>query len=452
MPSTPTSHAPLRRLLARPTFRRWAVANLFARLPLTMALLALVLVGERLDGSLAVGAVLAGVSTFTAGLTAQWRGRMLDRVELRQGLRRHLLLASLAAAAIAAGAAWGAPVWAVAVLTAAQGVASAAVLGGFRALLVPSVPEEEIEAANAMDAVFLEVAFVAGPALAGALALAVGAIGVIALMSASFAVAAVLVGSLPRRDPQPAALDGPSPWRLPGARSVYALAFGLGLSLGGWEATMPVRVTDLGLEPATAGPLLALTALGSGLAGLAAAAQRDSLRRARPVAAALMAAFAVVLVSTGRAPTVLLLGIALFAAGLPIAPLNALGTLALQRLVPRPRHAEGFALLSAVVLVGAGTGQALSGVVVGRVGASTVILALAAPPALCAAVVIGATLRRRRLGLPLGITVPDPADTAPDARTGALHAPRDGGAAQRPDGHPTGTGPTAEGATTRRRS
>lgn len=404
--------APLRRLLRRPTFRRWAVANLFARLPLTMSLLALVLVGERIDGSLATGAVLAGVATFSSGLTAQWRGRTLDRTELRQGLRRHLALSALAVGAVSVAAGAQAPVWMFVVLTATQGVAAAAVLGGFRALLVPTVPEPELEAANAIDAVFVEVAFVAGPALAGALSLIIGPVGVLIVMSLSFAAASGLVMSLPPREPQAHALPGPAPWRLPGARAVYALAFTLGAPLGGWEATMPARVASLGWEAAAAGPLLALTALGSGVAGLVAAGRRDTLRRARTTAALLMAAFALVLALTGVAPTLPLLALALLTAGAPIAPLNALGTLALQRLVPRARHAEGFAMLTAVVLVGAGAGQALTGAFVARVGPTRVIVALAVLPAVSALSVAAAAVRRRRRGLPTGI-VPDEPVRAP---------------------------------------
>lgn len=54
----------MRVLLATRSFRLWAVANLFARLPLTMQLLALVLAGEAATGSLAIGAQLGAVRSF----------------------------------------------------------------------------------------------------------------------------------------------------------------------------------------------------------------------------------------------------------------------------------------------------------------------------------------------------------------------------------------------------
>ena len=94
-----------------------------------------------------------------------------------------------------------------------------------------------------------------------------------------------------------------------------------------------------------AGPwLLALTALGSGLAGIAAANMRDPLRRGRALAAGLMAVFALSFVPTAVAGSVAVLAVALFVVGVPIAPLNALAGLAIQRIVAEPRQVATFEL------------------------------------------------------------------------------------------------------------
>ncbi len=413
-----TAHdSPLRGLLRNPLFRRWAVANLFARIPLTMNLLALVLVGEAATGSLATGATLAGILTFTSGLLAQPRGRLLDRMELRSGLRRDLLLSAAVVVALAVAVTAGVPVWVLGVLSATVGVASAALLGGFRALLVPTVTAAEIEPANALDAVFVEVAFVAGPALAGAAALVIGPIGVLWLQASAFGIAAWLLSGLPTRPPvADLSRAGPAPLRTRGATSVYLLAFGPGLALGAWEATMPARLEAFGWEPAAAGPLLALTALGSGLAGLVAANQRDPLRHGRMLAAVLFVVFAAVLVPTGVAPTIALLSIALFAVGVPIAPLNALAGLALQRIVAAPRRAEGFALYPAMILIGAGSGQALAGVALRVLSPGALIVVAALVPASLGAIVAAAIVRRRVRGLPPGVGYPhDPLIADPEA-------------------------------------
>jgi hypothetical protein len=325
---------------------------------------------------------------------------------------------------IAVAASTGAPVWVLGVLAAAEGAASAAVLGGFRALLVPTVSAEEIEPANALDAVFVEVAFVAGPAVAGAAALVVGPIGVLVLQAAAFAIAALLLGGLPTRPPAPDLdLAGAAPLRTRGARSIYLLAFGPGLALGAWEASMPARLDAFGWEPASAGPLLALTALGSGLAGVAVANMRDPLRRGRALAAALLAVFALSFVPTAVAGSVAVLAVALFVVGVPIAPLNALAGLAIQRIVAEPRQAEGFSLYPAMILIGAGTGQAVAGVALDLVPPATFILVIALVPLALTMAVLAAILRRRALGIPTGVGYPhDPvvADPAVSAVRGAV--------------------------------
>ena len=103
--------------------------------------------------------------------------------------------------------------------------------------------------------------------------------------------------------------------------------------------------------------MLALTALGSGVAGVIAANRANQLRRGRIVAGVLMLALAIGFLPSALAPGLVLLGLAMFAVGLPIAPLNALASYALQRIVAEPRQAEGFSLFTAMILIGAGSGQ-----------------------------------------------------------------------------------------------
>jgi predicted MFS family arabinose efflux permease len=162
---------------------------------------------------------------------------------------------------------------------------------------------------------------------------------------------------------------------------VYGLAVLLGVCLGLFESIMPARVAELGLAAASAGPLLSLVAAGSGLGGLLASAR---IQRADPgrLAVALLAALGALMVPSAMTGSPWLLGCALFLLGLPIAPLNALGTLQLQRTVPGGRQAEGFALLLAAVLVGAGLGNTLTSRLLDALGPSALIAAAAAlrPP------------------------------------------------------------------------
>ncbi|MGI9017537.1 MAG: hypothetical protein ACR2HR_10630 [Euzebya sp.] len=185
---------PIRRLAAQPTFRRWAVANLFARLPLTMNLLVLVLVGKAVTGSVATGAILAGVSTFAAG-------------------------ACVAVAVVGAATYFRAPVAVLLVLAVGLGVSYAAILGGYRSLLVRAVSGEDLETANAIDAVFVEVAFVVGPALAGAIGLFLPPSGILLVMTVLLVLAVVLTAGLPHREPAAFGVvpAGPAPLQTHGA-------------------------------------------------------------------------------------------------------------------------------------------------------------------------------------------------------------------------------------------
>ena len=390
-------------LVRQPQWRRWTLASFLGRLPLTMTLLALVLVGEQVTGSLAVGAQLAGVATLTAGIAAPLRGRQLDRGGLREGLRNAALLtaAVLFAQVVAVLAGW--PLAVLYVLAAAQGASFAALSGGYRALLVPVVSAEDLPRANTLEAVFIEVAFVAGPSLAGILALLVGPVGVLLAMAGAALASALLVMTLPAV-PGAGEHSDAAPWRAPGAAAVYLLALVMGVTVGLLESALPARAEELGTAAASAGPLLALTAAGSAVGGIFAALRADHRRHQARVAVALLVLFGVLLAGLAASGSIVMLAVLLFAVGVPIAPLNALGSLRLQDTVPARRLGEGFAVYTAMILVGAGIGQSITGQLLDTVGARALLVGCGIAPVAAAAVVAAVVLRRRRTSTP----VPEP--------------------------------------------
>lgn len=386
----------LRRLARQRAWMRWTLASFLARLPITMTLIALVLAGEKATGSLAIGAQLAGVATVVSGLSAPLRGRRLDGRELRRGLQVACLGGGLVLGAQAAAVAASAPVTVLFALATAQGVALAAVSGGYRALLASVVPRADLSRANAVEAVFVELAFVSGPALAGVLALVLGPVGVLVAMAASAFASAAVAAGLPVLHP-PEQRTGARPWRVPGVLPVYGVAFSMGITVGLFESALPARAADLGYAAASAGPLLALLAAGSGLGGLIATVRDDGARRARLQAAILLGGFGLLLVAPAATGSVVLLGAALLLAGMPIAPLNALGAMLLQETVPAGRQAEGFAAYVASIMLGIGAGQVLTGFLLGPLGAQGVLYTCAGLPALAAVVVAQRGWRARRV-------------------------------------------------------
>lgn len=366
-------------------WRRWTLASFLARLPATMTLLALVLAGERVTGSVAIGAQLAGVATGVGGLAALWRGRRLDRAELRGGLQRACLLLAAVLAAEAAAVALRAPVGLLFALAAVHGLASAGILGGFRALLPAVTPPALRARANVLDAVGIEVAFVSGPALAGILALVTGPAGVLALMAAAAVAAVAVSASLPRHESVSSA-GLASPLSVPAARVVYALTLAIGFTFGVFESAVPARLPELGMSVTSAGPMLALIAAGSAVGGLLAARSAESQVDPVPRTTLLLAALGLLIVPLALLGVPVALGVALFAAGMPIAPLNGIGALVLSKRVPAGRQAEGFAAFSASILIGAGLGQLTAGRLLDAVGPQRLLEGAGVVPLLLALV------------------------------------------------------------------
>lgn len=382
-------------------YRRWLAASFFARLPNTMTLLVLVLAGEAATGSVAVGAQIAGVAIGTAGLAAPLRGRGLDRMGLQRGLLQATAVSAAVFFAQAVAVDARVPTILLFALAFVQGVVFAPTAGGYRALLASTLEPSALPRANVLDAVFTEVAFVTGPALAGTLAIVATPAQLLLVMAVFSGLAALITITLPAAPPHVEARSGLAPWRVAGARVVYAIAGLLGLTFGLLEASFPARVEELGRAVASAGPFLALIAAGSAVGGLIASTSSDLRAREVRLAVGLLLAMGASFVPPALLTTTVPLGVALFVSGLPIAPLNALGASRLQHELPPGRLGEGFALYTAVILVGAGTGQVLVGALLPRTGAVALLLAGAA---VCggAGLVLAAGATRRRSAPPVG--------------------------------------------------
>ena len=406
-------------LVRQPLWRRWTVASFLSRLPVTMSLLAFVLVGDQATGSLAVGASLAGAATVTSGLASPLRGRALDRGELRAGLQRASAINAGALLALAVAVALGAPIAVLFMLAILQGVATAAISGGMRALLPVIVPARDLERANTIEAVSIELAFVVGPTLAGTLALFVAPTVVLVVMAAAAAAAVWVMRPLPRLVP-PAERPVAAPWRIPGIKPVLAVTVAVGMTVGVFEAALPPRAEQLGLSAAAAGPLLAFVAAGSGLGGILASGMEGAAARTQRLAPRYLAPLGALILPLALVPSVPLLTVCLFLAGLPIAPLNALGAMRLHASVPAGRQAEGFSVYVATIVLGAGLGQSLVGVLLPRTGPQALLAGGAAVPLIVAGI-IAARTRASRRG-PAGVTLetghPRRALRPPDIRRG----------------------------------
>ncbi len=369
-----------------------------------MVIIALVLSGKRL-GSYGLGAALAGLYTVAAGLGALWRGRALDRRELRRALAGELLLAAGSFAVTATLVAAQAPVPLVAVTVVTAGVASSAVFAGYRTFLPEVVRPELVPAAYAIDAVLIEVAFVTGPAVAGGLSLLVGPVGVLLAMAVFGAVGAALAATrLPLRPPMPAAPGGApaaAPWSNPEVVANYAVTASVGMVIGLIEAGFAPLAVVLGAEDGIGGVLSAAYALGSGLGGLVFATRLESRRHPGRLALVLTVVLGLLVLPSAAASSIPVLIAVLVLGGLPFATANAAAATHLRARLHPGRATEGFALQSSSVLLGLAAGNGAASVALGADASPRLLYVIAAVPPLVAVAGVAAWAAasgRRRTG------------------------------------------------------
>ena len=366
-----------RRILAVPGTLLFSATGLVARLPISMVSLGIVLLVSAETGSYGLAGSVSAVYLLANGGFAIVQGRLLDR--LGQG-RVLPVVVSLFGAALAlliwsVQAEW--PVALTYLLAAVAGAGLPSVGSCVRARWshVLDAPDQ-LQTAFALEAVVDESVFMLGPILVTVLATALHPVAGLA----SALVAGVL-GTwffAAQRATEPPAhasggTSGPRP-RMPWA-TVLPLALvstALGTLFGAAEVTAVAFSGEQG-NRGYAGPLLALWALGSLLAGLLTGA--INWRRG-PDVRVKWGAFAmfVAMVPLTFIGSVGVMGAALLLAGFAIAP-TLIATMSLtEQEVPSGRLTEGMAIMHTGLVAGVAPGATLAGIVVDAAGASPAFL------------------------------------------------------------------------------
>jgi MFS family permease len=199
-------------VLRHPDFRRLWLGQLLSTIGDRLVTVALALfVVERTGSAGDLAIVLAAYSLPLVGLVligGVWADRLpRQRIMIATDLVRaalHALLATL----ILTGAV---EIWMVAAIEALMGTCEAFFRPAYSGLVPQTVPEDEIQHANAITAGSASVAEMVGPLIATALVLGIGAGEAFAVDAASFLVSAVLLSRVrarPRGEPAPR-----QPWR-----------------------------------------------------------------------------------------------------------------------------------------------------------------------------------------------------------------------------------------------
>jgi MFS family permease len=366
-----------RRILRHPGALRFSLAALFARLPISMIGLGIVLLVSAATGKYGVaGAVSAAYMFANAGL-AIVQGRLIDRF----GQGRVLASASLgfggsvALLATSVQAEW--PVGTTYVFAAMAGGCLPQVGSSVRARWSHVLDRPaDVQTAYALEAVLDEAVFILGPIIVTVLATAWHPVAGIAV-----AVLACVGGTLwfssQRATEPPAHPRGETsgtrpamPWRTVIPLAVACAA--LGVLFGAAEVTTVAFADEQG-HKAVSGVLLALWALGSLTSGVITGAihwRRGPSVRLRWGALAMACAMSP-LYFVGSLPA---MGATLFVAGFAIAPTMIAAMSLTEEVVPPGRLTEGMAIMQTGLVAGVAPGATLSGLVVDHQGASAAYL------------------------------------------------------------------------------
>jgi len=385
-------------LLSQRTWQRWTLSSFLARLPITMALFGLVLAGHAETGSLATGALLAGVTTFCAGLAGPLRGRLLDRGELRRGLQRNCFLTSGLFAAVAVCVALRVQIIVLYGLCVCLGYAFSGIYGGFRALLIVAVKPDRLRRAHFVESLMVEASWGIGPLIATILAELGGAVAVLAGIAAISLLAGISLIGVVQSDPRPRSCTNILRQRLD-IRVLVGLAFCQGLGFGTFESNVLQRMPGYGLSPNLGGLFLLLLSIGSVIGGTYVSLRPIRRSRTAQKGSVLFAVFAVLMLPSILAPSPVAYGGCLLFASLMLVPLNGLGMSEIEARVGAEQRAEAFSSYQAATMIGSGIGTVLNGVLIGPIGAPHIpYLSVALFLMLAAGLGIAARQRRRRAG------------------------------------------------------
>jgi MFS family permease len=357
-PAATAGNDPVRILGVR-TWWWWQGSSFFGRLSSPMALLAFTLVGQYAVHSAAAGVRMTGIVSLCAGFAGPFEGHRLDRMDIRAGLQRALVLAAVVLAAIAVLCAAHAPVIWIYLACGAEGLCIARVAGGQRALVVFAVPGQLAHQAHFIASFFVELGFALGPVIVMGLAYLGGVSMALAGMVVALVVSALMLCFVPRGAHLELDAEALHPFRATlyrraDVRAIGALAVVLALGFGLVERSIPLRMGEYGMSTESAGTFMMVLAAGSCLGGIVVSIR--PVRTVRPilVGGVLFLAFGVCILPSAFAPNAVVFGLTLAITSVALVPLNGLGMAELETRVLLGERAEAFGIVMACTQIGGG--------------------------------------------------------------------------------------------------
>jgi MFS family permease len=357
------------------------LASVVARLPISMAPLATVLLVQQVRGSYAVAGLVTAAYALGATLGTPLLGRLTDRVGQPRVIGPSGLVSAAFLVALALTAAAGARDAVLVPLAAGAGVAAPPFGAVMRGAWRVALPEERDRlAAYALDAVAIEFVFVVGPLLVGLMLVTTPAAVPLLVTAGLLAVGSVVYARAPavrawRPEPHPDGEDAvaPSPLSSAGVRLVLVVTLLVSLGFAHIDLSIAATAREALGDPGRVGLLFACIAGGSAVGGLWYGSRHWSgpERRRLPVAlSGVTIGLAAVAVLLGgvegvvRRPPFAALAVLLVVAGMSIAPaIIAINNL-VDALAARSRLSEAQAWVSTMYTAGGAAGTAVAGLLV----------------------------------------------------------------------------------------
>jgi predicted MFS family arabinose efflux permease len=364
-------------LLALPDVLQAFVSSFIGRIPIGIAGLAILLLVQSIEGSYARAGLIGAAYVSGLAIAAPLLGRLIDRVGPQRVLLTCALLYPAALLALVAALQGRAPLAASVTFAALAGASFPPVTACQRSWLRQKLGEDTLlTAALSIDALLVELVFIAGPLLVALL---------VALISPAAAVAAAalcgLFGSL-----QFTRARALATWRraalLPGsylgplAEPRFALLLVLVCAYASVFGLVEIGVTAYAAEsgrPALAGVLLGVMSVGSAAGALAYGTRHWHMSLSRQFS------YSLALMGMGIAPLAVVSKTVPFALWCVVAGVAMTPTLIVQATLVaksvRAEHAtEGFTWSATALLAGVGIGLAGGGYLLERGEVSTLFL------------------------------------------------------------------------------
>jgi MFS family permease len=358
-----------RRILGAPRVKPLLVTALFARMPIGIGAVALILFIHGETGSFGSAGVVTGAFSIGLGATGPIMARLIDR----RGSGLVIPAALVSAAGFVAVVVLGKEGAGTVPLIAAAFFAGAGIppVGGILRRHWPELVEPtELETAFAVDAIVVEFIFVSGPVIAGGLAATVGpAAGLIvaAVLGTAGAVAfQALLAVEPREDPE-AERHWLGAMRSPTLRVLVFAGLPLGAGFGALDVMLPAFGAAHGAS-ALGGPLTAVLSSGSLIGGVIYGLRPSILGPPRRAIVILGALLLVTYLPMVFAASVGEMFVFAAIAGLPIAPLITCRNNLAQANAAAGTVVEAFTWLSLAATFGASAGAAVTGPLVEAAG------------------------------------------------------------------------------------